>query len=161
MACWCPMLPTLPRLQTPYSLHRPLWHIPDFPMCHFRSKIGLPRTFSSHLTDQEQNRPSKQKRYHWFADRTILASKKLAYMLNFLYICMKSWRRKRLWLWWCCFWDMRNKQEWFNEKVLSVSPEIRTEVQLSAEIIARIDSILKEKNLNSAKRLVNKNASLW
>ena len=43
---------------------------------------------------------------------------------------------------------MRNKQDWFKEKVSSVSPEIRTEVQLSAEIIARIDSILKEKNMS-------------
>ena len=39
---------------------------------------------------------------------------------------------------------MINKQDWFNEKVSSVSPEIRTEIQLSANIIARIDSILKE-----------------
>ncbi|MGN0200381.1 MAG: helix-turn-helix domain-containing protein [Candidatus Cryptobacteroides sp.] len=43
---------------------------------------------------------------------------------------------------------MRNKQDWFNEKVSSVSPEIQTEIQLSADIIARIDSILKEKNMS-------------
>ena len=43
---------------------------------------------------------------------------------------------------------MRNKQYWFNAKLSSVSPEIRTEIQLSADIIARIDSILKEKNMS-------------
>ena len=42
---------------------------------------------------------------------------------------------------------MRNRQEWFNEKMASVSPEIVSEVQLSADIIARIDAILKQKNL--------------
>ncbi len=42
---------------------------------------------------------------------------------------------------------MQNKQEWFNEKTAAVSPEIQTEVQLSADIIARIDSILKKKNM--------------
>jgi Helix-turn-helix. len=42
---------------------------------------------------------------------------------------------------------MRNKQEWFNEKVASVSPAVMTEMQLSAEIIARIDIILKKKNM--------------
>ena len=52
------------------------------------------------------------------------------------------------WHRWCCFWDMRNKQDWFNAKLSSVSPEIRTEIQLSADIIARIDSILKEKNMS-------------
>ena len=41
---------------------------------------------------------------------------------------------------------MRNRQEWFNEKMASVSPEIVSEVQLSADIIARIDAILKQKN---------------
>ena len=41
---------------------------------------------------------------------------------------------------------MRNKKEWFNEKVAEVSPEIKTELQLSASIIARIDAILREKN---------------
>ena len=35
-----------------------------------------------------------------------------------------------------------------NAKLSSVSPEIRTEIQLSADIIARIDSILKEKNMS-------------
>ena len=43
---------------------------------------------------------------------------------------------------------MRNKQDWFNAKLSSVSPEIRAEIQLSADIIARIDSILKEKNMS-------------
>lgn len=42
---------------------------------------------------------------------------------------------------------MRNKQDWFNEKVAAVSPSILTEVQLSAEITARIDAILKNKNM--------------
>ena len=37
---------------------------------------------------------------------------------------------------------MRNRQEWFNEKMAAVSPEIVSEVQLSADIIARIDAIL-------------------
>ena len=43
---------------------------------------------------------------------------------------------------------MRNKQDWFNAKLSSVSPEIQTQIQLSADIIARIDSILKEKNMS-------------
>ena len=42
---------------------------------------------------------------------------------------------------------MRNRQEWFNEKIAAVSPEIVSEVQLSADIIARIDTILKQKNM--------------
>lgn len=42
---------------------------------------------------------------------------------------------------------MRNKQEWFDEKVAAVPDAIMTEVKLSAEIIARIDSILKEKHM--------------
>ena len=42
---------------------------------------------------------------------------------------------------------MRNKQEWFNEKMAAVSPEIMSEIQLSAEIIARIDAILKKKGM--------------
>ena len=37
---------------------------------------------------------------------------------------------------------MRNRQEWFNEKMAVVSPEIVSEVQLSADIIARIYAIL-------------------
>ena len=40
---------------------------------------------------------------------------------------------------------MSNKQEWFRSKVEQVSPEIMSEVQLSAGIIARIDKLLKEK----------------
>ena len=42
---------------------------------------------------------------------------------------------------------MKNKQKWFNEKMATVSPDIISEVQLSAEIIARIDAILKQKNM--------------
>lgn len=42
---------------------------------------------------------------------------------------------------------MKNKQEWFKEKTASVSPEIMLETQLSADIIERIDRILKEKNM--------------
>lgn len=37
--------------------------------------------------------------------------------------------------------------KWFKEKLKKVSPEIKMEMQLSAEIIAKIDSILKEKNI--------------
>ena len=32
---------------------------------------------------------------------------------------------------------MKSKQEWFNEKVAAVTPAIMSEVQLSADIIAR------------------------
>ena len=42
---------------------------------------------------------------------------------------------------------MRNRQEWFNEKMAAVSPGIVSEVQLSADIIARLDAILKQKNM--------------
>lgn len=42
---------------------------------------------------------------------------------------------------------MKNKQEWFKEKMAAISPEIMSEVQLSADIIARIDTILKEKHM--------------
>lgn len=42
---------------------------------------------------------------------------------------------------------MKNKQEWFKEKMAAVSPEIMSEVQLSADIISRIDAILKEKKM--------------
>ncbi len=42
---------------------------------------------------------------------------------------------------------MRDKQEWFNAKVAAVSPVVMSEVQLSADIIARIDEILKQKNM--------------
>ena len=42
---------------------------------------------------------------------------------------------------------MKNKQEWFESKVEAVSPEIMSEVQMSADIIARIDAILKEKHM--------------
>ena len=42
---------------------------------------------------------------------------------------------------------MKNKQEWFKVKMAAVSPEIMSEVQLSADIISRIDAILKEKKM--------------
>ena len=42
---------------------------------------------------------------------------------------------------------MKYKQEWFKEKMAAVSPEIMSEVQLSADIISRIDAILKEKKM--------------
>ena len=42
---------------------------------------------------------------------------------------------------------MRNKQAWFDEKVAGVSTEIQMEMQLSASIIARIDTLLKEKHM--------------
>lgn len=42
---------------------------------------------------------------------------------------------------------MQNKQKWFNEKMRDVSPAIQTEIQLSADIIVRIDAILKEKHM--------------
>ena len=42
---------------------------------------------------------------------------------------------------------MNNKQEWFKTKLKQVSPEITAEVQMSAGIIARIDKLLKEKNM--------------
>ena len=42
---------------------------------------------------------------------------------------------------------MINKQDWFKEKVAAVSPEIQMEMQLSAEIIARIDTLLQKKNM--------------
>ncbi len=61
---------------------------------------------------------------------------------------------------------MRNKQEWFNEKMAAVSPEIISEVQLSADIIARIDAVLKQKNMTQrdlAKKMVRAEAviSRW
>ena len=42
---------------------------------------------------------------------------------------------------------MRNKQAWFNEKVSAVNPAITAEVELSAAIIARLDSILKRNHM--------------
>lgn len=42
---------------------------------------------------------------------------------------------------------MNDKQEWFKSRVGQVSPEIMSEVQMSAGIIARIDKILNEKNM--------------
>ena len=43
---------------------------------------------------------------------------------------------------------MKNSKDWCNEKIASVSPQIQAEIQMSAAIIARIDSILKEKNMS-------------
>lgn len=51
---------------------------------------------------------------------------------------------------------MKNREEWFNEKMVAVSPAIMSEVQLSADIIARIDAVLKKKNMTQrdlAKRM--------
>lgn len=45
------------------------------------------------------------------------------------------------------FRDVKNKQTWFNEKTKGVSPEVMLEVQLSADIIEKIDKTLKKKNL--------------
>ena len=42
---------------------------------------------------------------------------------------------------------MRNKQDWFDGKMAAVPSEVMSEVQMSAEIIARIDAILKEKSM--------------
>ena len=42
---------------------------------------------------------------------------------------------------------MRNKEEWFKGKVEAVPSGVMAEVQLSAGIIARIDKLLKEKNM--------------
>ena len=42
---------------------------------------------------------------------------------------------------------MKNVQERFNEKVAAVTEEVLSEVQLSSDIIARIDALLKAKNL--------------
>lgn len=42
---------------------------------------------------------------------------------------------------------MKNKADWFNEKVVAVSPEVREELLLSASIIARIDAILEKKGM--------------
>ena len=58
---------------------------------------------------------------------------------------------------------MRNRQEWFNEKMAAVSPEIMSEVQLSADIIARIDAVLKQKNMTQrdlAKRMGRSEAAI-
>lgn len=42
---------------------------------------------------------------------------------------------------------MKNKQEWFDKKVAAVPEAVLKEVQMSADIIARIDSILKKKSM--------------
>ncbi|MBP5228862.1 MAG: helix-turn-helix domain-containing protein [Bacteroidales bacterium] len=41
----------------------------------------------------------------------------------------------------------KRKQNWFKSKMSEVSPAIQLEVQLSADIIARIDTLLKQKNM--------------
>lgn len=43
---------------------------------------------------------------------------------------------------------MKNQQEWFESEVAVVSPEIMSEVQISIDIIACIDSILKGKSMS-------------
>ena len=43
---------------------------------------------------------------------------------------------------------MNNKQEWFTNKVEKISPEIMDEIRMSADIIARIDMILKKKHMS-------------
>ena len=42
---------------------------------------------------------------------------------------------------------MKNKKNWFENKTAAVSPEIMSEVKMSADIIARIDMLLKKKNM--------------
>ena len=42
---------------------------------------------------------------------------------------------------------MKDRQQWFKEKMETVSPEIMAEIQLSADIIARIDVLLKKKGM--------------
>ena len=41
-----------------------------------------------------------------------------------------------------------NKKEWFDKKAAAVSDSIKTEMQLSADIIERIDIILRKKNMS-------------
>lgn len=43
---------------------------------------------------------------------------------------------------------MNNKQEWFTNKVEKISPEIMDEIRMSADIIARIDMLLKKKHMS-------------
>ncbi len=42
---------------------------------------------------------------------------------------------------------MKNKQEWFDNKVSKVPRSVINELQLSADIIEKIDSILKKKKM--------------
>ena len=42
---------------------------------------------------------------------------------------------------------MKNKQKWFSDKVAAIAPGVLSELQLSAGIIARIDDILKKKDM--------------
>jgi transcriptional regulator with XRE-family HTH domain len=42
---------------------------------------------------------------------------------------------------------MRNKQEWFDEKVAAIPKDVREEVNLSSEIIIRVDEILRRKGM--------------
>jgi transcriptional regulator with XRE-family HTH domain len=42
---------------------------------------------------------------------------------------------------------MRNRQEWFDEKVAAIPKDVREEVNLSSEIIIRIDEILRRKGM--------------
>lgn len=55
---------------------------------------------------------------------------------------------------------------WFEEKLSTVAPEVMSEVQLSAAIIARLDAILKKKKMSQrdlARRLNRSDAvvSRW
>ena len=43
---------------------------------------------------------------------------------------------------------MKNKKEWFEKKTESVSADIKAEIQLSADIVERIDNILRKKNMS-------------
>lgn len=61
---------------------------------------------------------------------------------------------------------MNKKQMWFEEKLSTVAPEVMSEVQLSAAIIARLDAILKKKKMSQrdlARRLNRSDAvvSRW
>lgn len=51
---------------------------------------------------------------------------------------------------------MKSKQEWFDNKLKAVPPEIVEEVKLSADVVCRLDHILKEKGITQrelAKRM--------
>ena len=67
--------------------------------------------------------------------------------INYIFTNFIIWKKKDLSSTEDITFAMRNRQEWFNEKMAAVSPEIASEVQLSADIIARLDAILKQKNM--------------
>jgi hypothetical protein len=70
------------------------------------------------------------------------ACNQLTYALILLSLSLQSEKKKDLSGIEDITFAMRNRQEWFNEKMAAVSPEIVSEVQLSADIIARLDAIL-------------------